>query len=379
MQSGATWDEVIAYLDPLGLSVQVMQSNDSFTVGGSVSVNCHGWQYDRPPIASTVESLRLMKADGTVVRCSRTENEELFSLALGGYGLFGVILDVDLRVTKNNAVRLEQHLVSVGDALSTFDSEIKGKPGLELVFARMNIVPETFLEEVSLNAFVHDPDVEVPELVDPEKKELLHQVIQGSVRTVFRGSADSDYGKELRWNAETSVAPLLEGKIFSRNQLLDEGVETLENRSAATTDILHEYFVPRHRAAEFVEAMRTIIPGHGGNLLNVTIRGVNEDKVTFLRYADRSVISFVLLFLQERTDAGEQQMEHMTRSLINASLNCDGTYYLPYRMHATEEEFHRAYPQAEEFFKLKRKYDPDELFQNAFYLKYGSGLASKSG
>jgi hypothetical protein len=44
---------------------------------------------------------------------------------------------------------------------------------------------------------------------------------------------------------------------------------------------------------------------------------------------------------------------------------------LPYRLHATPEQFRRAYPQAEEFFALKRKYDPEELFQNQFYRKYG--------
>lgn len=371
VQSGATWDEVIDYLDPLGRSVQIMQSNDSFSVGGSLSVNCHGWQYNRPPIASSVESFRLMTADGTVVRCSRTENPELFSLALGGYGLFGIILDADLRVAVNDAVRLEQYLVPVDEALSTFDDKLKDRSGLELVFARMNIVPETFLEEVALNAFIKDRDAAVPPLVDPEKEKLLYRMLRGSARTVFRGSAESDYGKGLRWNAETSIAPLLEGKVFSRNQLLDEGVETLENRSARTTDILHEYFIPRHRANEFVTVMRELIPGHEGNLLNVTIRGVNEDTDTFLRYADSPMIAFVLLFLQERTDEADRKMELMTRDLIDASLDHEGTYYLPYRMHATQEQFHRAYPQARDFFEQKRKYDPGELFQNEFYLKYG--------
>jgi hypothetical protein len=44
---------------------------------------------------------------------------------------------------------------------------------------------------------------------------------------------------------------------------------------------------------------------------------------------------------------------------------------LPYRLHATPEQFARAYPQGADFFAAKRRYDPDELFQNEFYLKYG--------
>src|SRR5207237_10295442 len=109
VQAGAKWADVIPYLDQRGRSVEVMQSDNSFSVGGSLSVNCHGWQFGRPPIASTVESFRLMKADGAIVRCSRTENRELFSLVLGGYGLFGIILDADLRVVADEALRLEQY------------------------------------------------------------------------------------------------------------------------------------------------------------------------------------------------------------------------------------------------------------------------------
>ena len=109
--AGAMWHDVLAYLDLRGRSVGVMQSNNSFTVGGSISVNCHGWQVGRPPIASTVRGFRLMRADGSIVHCSREENAELFSATLGGYGLFGIILDVDLATVPNRRYRLDRRVV----------------------------------------------------------------------------------------------------------------------------------------------------------------------------------------------------------------------------------------------------------------------------
>ena len=60
----------------------------------------------------------------------------------------------------------------------------------------------------------------------------------------------------------------------------------------------------------------------------------------------------------------------MTQEMIDAVIASGGRYYLPYRLHATKEQFLKAYPQATEFFQLKRKYDPSELFQNRFYVKY---------
>jgi FAD/FMN-containing dehydrogenase len=362
VQAGAKWSDVIPYLDARRCSVEVMQSNNSFSVGGSLSVNCHGWQYGRPPIASTVEAFRLMKADGSIVRCSRQENKELFGLALGGYGLFGVILDVDLRVIPNERLRLEQHLVRVDRALQTFDTKIRGTPNVRMVYARLNVAPTRFLQDVIINVLRHE-EGEVPPLADPQQAILR--------RAIFRGSAESDGAKELRWIAEALVQPRLTDKVFSRNQLLNEGVETFQNRSFQTTDILHEYFLPRDGAEEFLASLREIVPRFEGNLLNVTVRHVATDEDTFLRYADQPMIAFVMLFQQARTAEGEAKMQAMTQAMIDAALARGGRYYLPYRLHATLDQFQRAYPQAAQFFELKRRHDPHEIFQSQFYAKYG--------
>jgi FAD/FMN-containing dehydrogenase len=362
VQAGARWSEIIPYLDKRGRSIAVMQSNNSFSVGGSISVNCHGWQHGKPPIASTVESFRLMRADGRIIRCSRGENRELFSLALGGYGLFGVILDVDLRVVANERYRSEQFVVPVNESLQAYDDTLRRIPQCTMVYARMNISRDRFLNDVVLTAYFPDATGSIPPLGARRNQRLP--------RTVFRGSVASDYGKRFRWFAETRLQPLLAKRFVSRNQLLNEAVEVFENRSAETTDILHEYFVPRAGIGGFVEDVRRIVPAHDGDLLNVTVRSVNRDDDSFLRYADGHVFALVMLFSQERSARGESRMQAMTRDMIDAVLARGGRYYLPYRLHATAEQFHRAYPRARRFFELKRKYDPDGLFQNRFSLKY---------
>src|SRR5437763_3169975 len=243
VQAGAKWADVIPYLDKHGRSIEVMQSDNSFTVCGSLSVNCHGWQYGRPPIASTVESFRLMKADGKVVRCSRSENKELFSLALGGYGLFGVILDADLHVVANERLRLEQALVPLGRAMQAFDRKIREKPGVRMVYARLNTTPANIFDEVLINMFYPDSGP-IPQLVQADSRWMA--------RAVFRGSAGNDYGKGMRWEAETKVLPYLQGTVFSRNQLMNDSPEWYLDRSAETTDILHEYFGPREGAGAFL-------------------------------------------------------------------------------------------------------------------------------
>jgi FAD/FMN-containing dehydrogenase len=361
VDAGALWADVIPYLDRHGRSVEVMQSDNSFTVGGSLSVNCHGWQYGRAPIASTVKSFHLMRADGNVVQCSRTENKELFSLALGGYGLFGIILDAELHVVKNERLRLEQVVVPLDSAMTSFERNLRERGTPRMFYARLNITPDRMFDDVLINIFYTEQGA-IPNLTDPK--------LLGLRRAIFRGSVGSGFGKEVRWEAETKIAPHLTGTVFSRNQLMDESSDWYLDHSDATTDVLHEYFLPKGDAVPFLRQAKEIIRAHHADLLNVTVREVETDNDTVLRYADQPMIAFVMFFSQRRTAVADRDMEQLTRELIDAALHSGGRYYLPYRLHASVEQFRTAYAQSAEFFRLKQQYDPKNLFENEFYLKY---------
>jgi FAD/FMN-containing dehydrogenase len=352
-------------LNKHGLSVEVMQSNDDFSIGGSLSVNCHGWQFNRPPIDCTVLSFRLMLADGTIVKCSRTQNQELFSLVLGGYGLFGIILDADLRVVPNEKFQIERVIVPASDYIKTLAEKTSGTNDIAMIYGRLRVTANDFLQEGIINIFHRLPSANV--LVTPLGQSKNREL----PRVIFRGGVGDDYGKELRWNAEKYFSPVLSGDIFERNAILYEPSDWFSDHSTNSTDILVECFVPPKQFEPFLEELRKIIPQNQADLLNITVRDINRDDDSFLRYADKNVISLVMLFSQTRDAAGEEKMSKLTQEILAAALRHDGTYYLPYRLHATPEQFNEAYPQAKKFFELKRKYDPEELFQNEFYLKYG--------
>ena len=365
VQAGARWRDVIKFLNARGRSVAVMQSNDDFSIGGSLSVNCHGWQFASPPIASTVESFRLMLANGNIMRCSRAENPELFSLVLGGYGLFGVILDADLRVVPNERYKIERIPVSAADYANILAQKTLDAKDVAMVYGRLRVTSPNFLQDGILNIFHRVPATNV--LITPLDEQKNWEL----ERLIFRGGVGSEYGKELRWDAEKYFSSVLSGNFFDRNDILYEPSDWFSDHSTNSTDILVECFVPPDQFATFVKEMQKIIPANRADLLNVTVRDVDEDRDTFLRYADKEMISLVMLFSQKRDAEGEAQMAKLTRELVAAALKHDGRYYLPYRLHATQEEFAEAYPRAKAFFSLKRTYDPDELFQNEFYLKYG--------
>ena len=364
--AGALWSEVIPYLNEHGRAVAVMQSDNAFSIGGSISVNCHGWQHNSAPIASTVRSFRLMLANGSPLNCSRAENPELFSLALGGYGLFGIILEVDL-FTVPNELYMYHRLVTTSERyLENYARLIDGDSTVRMVYGRLNVNESDFLHRAMLNYFTFDSAAPAGSPLDEPGLEELK-------RSIFLGSKDDDYGKRMRWNSEQTYTKSQLGSRITRNQVMNESPSVYLNRSPDRTDILHEYFIPRVRFVAFIHAMQRIIPAHEQDLLNVTIRNVYHDEDVFLSYAHEEVFAFVLFFDQAMNTEAEADMKALTTELIDAALDLQGTYYLPYRLHASPVQLHRGYPMVSDFFALKQRYDPGGLFQNKFSLTYGNG------
>ncbi len=359
--SGALWEDALKFLDRHGKSIAIMQAFSSFSIGGSISVNGHGWQKDLPPISESVVSFTLMLANGEVVNCSRTENNELFKLAIGGYGLFGIILEVKLKVAENIALKYKYIRLSPLNYTEYYKKYISENPNVNLVFGRLRISEKHFLEEATLN-FFEKIEASIPPLSNEKSTETQ--------RLVFRGSVDSEYGKRLRWDLETGMNKVSKNEIYSRNELLNDHVFLIENKDNSSTDLLQEYFIPERNFNQFINDIKPILKNSKIDLLNITIRGVHQDNDSYLNYARENVFGFVLLFNQKKTEKQEQEMKILTNQLADASFKNEGTFYLPYRLHIDKEKMRKAYPQADTFFLMKLKYDPSELFSNKFYEHY---------
>lgn len=361
--SGALWEDVLMYLDKYGKSVAVMQAFSSFSIGGSISVNGHGWQVNSPPISSSVISFTLMNYKGEILNCSRTENEELFKLVIGGYGLFGIILDIKLKVVDNKALELKYIKLSPENYTKQFEHFITNDSNANLVFGRLRISDKNFLDEATITFFTNTNKT-IPPLQKQEDKNTETQ------RLVFRGSVNSEYGKRLRWDLETNMNKISKNNIYSRNELLNDNVSLIENKDSTSTDLLHEYFIPEINIYSFIQDIKPILKKSKIDLLNITIRGVNADYDSYMNYARENVFGFVFLFNQKKNEEQEAEMKKLTNLLLDAALKNNGTFYLPYRLHIDREKMRKSYPQADDFFKLKLKYDPKELFSNKFYEHY---------
>jgi FAD/FMN-containing dehydrogenase len=383
--AGATWHELLTALDREGFSVAVMQSNDDFTIGGSISVNCHGWQPNSPPIASTVEAFKILLADGSVRECrrERAEDRELFAAVCGGYGLFGIILEAELRVVPNALYRAEEFPARSENFTERFQKLVAQSPeATGLAYGRISIAPGPwFLRDARIIRFVApNPNTspeEITNTLDPKRYLAPRSLEINLARAAFRASVGNDFGKLGRWTIERVHGQT--HRVVSRNGILRTPSDWFANRDPNFTEILHEYFVPPHRLAEFLDRARPILRQRdGGDLLNVTLRPVKRDDDTMLAYARQDEIGLVMLFRYAATREADAAMRATTQRLIDEALACDGSYYLPYRPHATVAHFRHAYPRSTEFNELKKKYDPAKLFENSFYRDYIEPAAKAS-
>ncbi len=124
MEAGAMWPDVIRATRDLARGEQrhaIRQKQtgaDTLTLGGAVACNAHGRGLTMGPIGEDIESLTLVDAAGEVVECSRDRNGELFRLVIGGYGLFGVVVRVTLRLCPRRKLRRLVDIIDIDDAVN---------------------------------------------------------------------------------------------------------------------------------------------------------------------------------------------------------------------------------------------------------------------
>lgn len=367
VQSGATWADIQQMINPYGLSIKVMQSQNIFTVGGSLSVNVHGRDIRYGSLIDSVDSFRLLKADGEIINVSRSENSDLFPYVIGGYGLFGVILDVTFELAEDELYQHRSAAMNYKEYEKYFNEKVKQDDLVKMHLARISVAPESFLKEMYVTDYVLPEDQHKREkYMDLKKEEIV-----ALPKFMLGLSRYSDWGKNLLWETQKEFFMNNDGKYETRNNVMRSDSEFMEYENPNQTEVLQEYFVPVDRFAEYIDGLRAILVKEELNLLNITIRYVEHDEDAVLSYAKDDMFALVLLINQGRSKQDIQNTEKVLQKLIDVTLQHDGSYYLPYYSYPTRTQLEKAYPRIDEFFEKKREFDPEERFKNLFYERYG--------
>src|SRR4051812_711256 len=378
VQPGATWHDIQNALHPR-FAVRAMQSTDIFSVGGSISVNAHGMDHQAGALAKSIKSMKVMLADGTLKTASATQNRELFDLVVGGYGLFGVIVEAELDIADNLVYQTGRRVLDYKEFPALFAGAIEKDKNVGLMYGHLSTAPSSFLQEMLLYTYTKVDGTDF-------KREPLGEVSGIKLRRLTVNlSKQGPLFQEMKWFSEKNIEHRMEtctvtraqaigsaeACLVSRNDPMHDSVPYLRNALPDDTDILHEYFIPRSRFVSFVDGMRKIMTDNDTNLLNASVRIVHQEE-NFLTYSPEPAFSLVLYINQTTDEEGNRRMRKTTEQLIALTVAHKGRFFLPYQLYYSREQLKQSYPQIDAFFAAKRKYDPDGLLTNTFYQKYGA-------
>lgn len=382
VEAGIQWPELVNYLieaqrgcsQQLGI-IQKQTGADRLSIGGALAANIHGRGLTLKPIIGDVESFVLVDADGNARRCSRSENAELFRLAIGGYGLFGIIACVTLRLQPRRKLERIVRLANLSDLMTAFEKRIDDG----FLYGDFQFMTDSessgFLRRGVFSCYrpVADETLipqEYKELSPDDWKQLLSLAHTDRRRAFEAYSAHYlATDKQIYWSDTHQLSVYLDD--YHRD--LDERFGVAERGSEMITEV----YVPREKLGAFMEAARADFRAHETELIYGTIRLIEKDDESFLAWAKGAYACVVFNLHVAHTEAGIEKAKEDFRRLIDRAIQYGGSYYLTYHRWAVREQVLACYPQMPEFMRLKRKYDCAEIFQSDWYRHYRAMLGDE--
>jgi FAD/FMN-containing dehydrogenase len=377
VEAGIEWPELIQGYTSLqkenvrwGIR-QKQGGADRLSLGGALSANAHGHSLGAPPMIGDVEWLEIVISDGSVKKCSRKENAELFSLAVGGYGLFGIITRVGLRLVPRGKVRRHVEARTIAELIALIEGRTAaGAPYGYFQYSIDETSPD-FLRTGILTTYENVP----PETaLGTESAEIDPKLLTALLEIAHRdrGSAYRRYAKlELAKDGNVEWSDL--HQLSSYTAGYHQGIEKRLGADYAGADLILEVYVPRTELISLLEEARRILLTAGTPLIYGTVRFTEQDKDSFLAWAKKR---YACVMFSPHT-SGETQALRKTgevcRQIIRAANKRGGSFYLTYNRFATRDELASAYPQFPDFLNSKKQHDPREIFQSDWY-KYYKGL-----
>jgi FAD/FMN-containing dehydrogenase len=373
VEAGIEWPELIDYLDsvpaPHGRRWSIRQKQtgaDRLSLGGCLAANIHGRGLAMRPFIGDVESFALVDANGELRHCSRTRNAELFALAIGGYGLFGVIASVTLRLTPRQTMRRDVTLLRLEELMPAFADRIAaGYAFGDFQFA-IDPASSDFMDRGVFSCYVPVDDAALPteaprELSEQDWRALLHL-------------AHTDKTWAFECYARHYLAT--DGQCYRNDRLQQstylDGYHLDIDRTLGHcgSEVIGEIYVPRERLVDFMRAAAADFRRHGVDLIYGTIRLIEADTESFLPWARQAYACVIFNLHTPHTPDGIEATHDAFRRLIDLAIARDGSFYLTYSRAASASQVRACYPAFDDFLAAKRRLDPQQRFQSNWYRHY---------
>lgn len=347
--SGCTWFDITKYLLNHNRTIAVCQSYFNFSVGGSISVNCHGRDIEYGSIANTVMSLKIMLSNGNIILCDRTTNYELFRGIIGGYGLLGIIIEATLITTLNFKIKC---------IITKSNSIPSNMSNNNIIFYNANIYP-TKMDDIYNYYWIKTNEY-------PTNFNLLKNTNQNYFMIKFFEQIlrISSLFKNFRANIEPYIH---NDRIHYKSyEIGDDAKQHQPFMKHPNTSLLQEYFIPKENINFFLISLKKYI--YFVNILNISIRFVKKNCDSVINHTPVDSYSVVLYFTVINNSLFLDNLYIFTNIMIDETIKLNGKVYLPYLRSYSIKKIKKIYSNDfSKIIKLKKKYDPEHKIINEWY------------
>ena len=373
--SGARWPSLVRWLasEQSGNSqrltiIQKQTGADELSLGGALSSNIHSRVLGRKPIVEDIESFYITTSDGNRLKCSREENIDLFQCAIGGYGLFGVVDSINLKLTTRQLLERKVTENSLEEVIPLLE-DYAGQGATYGDFQYMtDETSQDFLSKGILSVYIpsskeagyldHGNELTVDDwkklfvLAHTNKKMAYEQYLNHYLKT----------DGQRYWSDDHQFSPYLP----EAGTLLGKTLGWAIPRSLVITEL----YVPRSKFVDFMRRAKTVLEETEANLVYGTVRLIEQENETFLRWASQDFACVIFNLLVEHSSEGKRKATQQFQMLIDCALNEGGSFYLTYHRWARRDQVETAYPQFRSFLERKSRWDPTNLFSSDWYNYY---------
>ena len=373
--AGSRWPQLQRFLaarfdrDGHGWSIRQKQTGaDEFSLGGSLAANIHGRGLNSAPLVGDIENFNLVMADGATLLVDRQREPELFSLAVGGYGLFGVVSDLTLRLRPRALLKRQVELLQRHELAEAFQQA--RRQGAEFGDFQFAIDPASgdFLNRGVFACYW--PCAEnMPHLAEQRGKQ--QNAMDASAWRQLLLLAHCDKREAFRRYSEFYLST--QGQLYASDEhqfgvYLDGYHQAIDEQLGHKgSETITELYVPLDRLDCLLGDLAQRCRERSIDVIYGTVRLIRKEQETRLAWAREDWACVVLNLHVRHDEESYRKLQLDMHSLYQAALAQGGSFYLTYGLHANADQLRSAYPDIDHFIQSKQLFDPHAVLQSNWY------------
>lgn len=347
--AGTYLHQLPALLAPLNLALTNMGDIDTQTLAGATSTGTHGTGASFGGLATQIEALTLITADGSLVTISADQNAELLPAARLGLGALGVVVDITLRCVPGFMLRAVEQAEPLDDVLDDWMNRAASVDHFEFYwFAHTS----SALTKSNTRLPADTPRRVQSRLAAWVDDELLPNYL-------FAGLC------ELGARIPSAIPPLnrVSERLTATREVTD-GWHPVFTSPRRVRFREMEYAIPRENIPDALREVRATIERHGWRItFPVEVRATAGDD-NWLSTAYGRDTGYLAVHRYFREDPTEYF------AAVEAIMRSFGGRPHWGKMHnRTAQDLRPMYPRFDDFLAIRDRLDPERLFANDYLRK----------